>query len=108
MKNKYTFATYFKQKWLPIITGLLEMILSALLIIAIITFIFKALMYLSEHNLVIFYSIIALAIILVIIYLIYDNYKKCKREYYENYQERKKYYDYQNYIKNYQEENHEK
>lgn len=108
MKNKYTFATYFKEKWWPLIKELLENVLFALLIITIATILFTILGYFAEHNLTIFYSIITLIIILVIIYLIYDNYKDCKKEYYQNYQERKNYYDYQCYLKNYQEKHHEK
>ena len=52
------------------------------------------------------YSIIALMIIILIISSIYLDYQDCKKEYYQDYQERKQYYEYCKKLS--QEENDEK
>lgn len=94
MKDKYTFATYFKEHWWPIIKELLEMVFFALFVIAMATLVFKVLGYFAEHNIIIFYSIMTLIIIFTIIYIIYDDYNIRRKEYYEHYEERKQYYEY--------------
>lgn len=106
MKNKYTFTTYLKKRWWPIIKEPLIIILSVSLILAILIPTLTILGYFQKNNPTIFYSIIALIFILIIIYLIYDDYQDCKKEYYQDYQERKQYYEYCKKLS--QEENDEK
>lgn len=83
MKNKYTFTTYFRENWWPIIKELLIMILSISLILAIIIFALIILDYFHKNNPIIFYSIITLIVIFLIISAIYFDYQNCKKEYYK-------------------------
>lgn len=106
MKSKYTLATYFKQKWWPIIKELLIITLSILLILTTIIFGIKILNYFYKNNITIFNSIIALIVIIIIISVIHADYQDCKKEYYQDYQERKQYYEYCKKL--YQEKHHEK
>ena len=83
MKNKYTFTTYFKEKWWTPIKELLIIILSLLSILTAIIFGIKFLEYFLEKNIAIFYSIIALIVISLIIFAIYFDYQDCKKEHYK-------------------------
>ena len=83
MKDKYTFATYFKKRWWPIIEEILVIALCVLLMLTIVILAFKILDYFFEHNTPIFLSIIALIVIFLIISAIYADYQDWKKEYYQ-------------------------